>query len=184
MTTESAEGADRLGAVLAAAAGGDPEASAQLYEATSSEVYGMALMVLRTATDAAEVTRQTYDQVWREADRRDPTRGSVMAWVLGIVHRLAVQRARDVAQPRAALPGRYAAGVDLHPRQRAQQAFTHLGAPDEEFFRLAFVDGYTTREVAALHACGPESVSGSITDALRRLRRHVAAPASPDSGET
>lgn len=151
---------------------------------TSPAMYGMALMVLRTASDAVEVTQQAYDEVWREAQRRDPDHGSVMAWVLGIVHRLAVRRAREFAITRAALPGRHAAGVDLQPRQRAQQVFTHLGPPSDEFFRLTFVDGYTTGEVAALHSCRAESVSGSLTDALRRLRSHVVAPTAPAPPES
>jgi RNA polymerase sigma factor (sigma-70 family) len=63
-------------------AGGDETALANLYDATVSRVYGVALRIVRQPESAEEVVTDVYMQVWKDAVRYDATRGRVMAWLL------------------------------------------------------------------------------------------------------
>ena len=80
----------------------DEEALAQLYEQLSGRVYAVALRITRKVACAEEVMQDTFWQVWRQAPRFDPLRGSAVAWVLMMARSRALDavraRARDPAQ--------------------------------------------------------------------------------------
>jgi len=100
--------ADRLAELVSAAARGLDEAFAELYDATSARVYGLILRVLRSADHADEVTQEVYEvtqevyevtqevylEMWQQSARYDPGRGSVLAWMITMAHRRAVDRVR------------------------------------------------------------------------------------------
>ena len=93
--------ADRLAELVSAAARGQDEAFAELYDATSARVYGLILRVLRSADHADEVTQEVYEvtqevylEIWQQSARYDPGRGSVLAWMITMAHRRAVDRVR------------------------------------------------------------------------------------------
>ena len=74
---------------------GDEAAFAQLYDATSARVYGLAVRIVRDPAQAEEVAQEAFLDVWRTASRFDPGRGSAIAWMLTIVHRKSVDRVRS-----------------------------------------------------------------------------------------
>ena len=80
----------------------DEAAFAQLYDATSRRVYGMALRVVRDPAQAEEVTQEAFLEIWRTASRFDADRGSPLSWLLTIAHRKAVDRVRSAEAQRAA----------------------------------------------------------------------------------
>ena len=90
----AATGADLAG-LMRRSARGDEAAFAQLYDATSARVYGLAVRVVRDPAQAQEVTQEAYLDVWRTAARFDSTKGSAMSWLMTIVHRKAVDRVRS-----------------------------------------------------------------------------------------
>ena len=63
-------------------AAGDQQALAELYDATSPRVYGLALRILGESAAAEEVSLEVYAQIWTQADTYDAQRGSVLAWIL------------------------------------------------------------------------------------------------------
>ena len=67
---------------VAAIAMHDEQALENLYEATLTRVYGVALRITRNPQAAEEVSEDVYWQVWREAPRFDAQRGNVIAWLL------------------------------------------------------------------------------------------------------
>ena len=87
--------ATQLVALLARSSRGDESAFADLYDRTSSKVYGLARRVVRDPAQAEEVAQEAYLEVWRQSARYDTSRGSVLAWMLTIVHRRAVDRVRS-----------------------------------------------------------------------------------------
>lgn len=89
-----------LKALLAGAAAGDQDAFARFYDATSAAVYGLALRILRDRAEAEEVALDVFLQVWRDAARYDPRRGSALAWVLVLA------RSRSIDRLRARRPAR------------------------------------------------------------------------------
>lgn len=78
----------------------DEAALAVLYEQLSGRVYAVALHITRQVACAEEVLQDTFWQVWRQAPRFDPLRGSAMAWVLT----MARSRALDAVRARARDP--------------------------------------------------------------------------------
>ena len=69
---------------IAAVASHDQRALADLYDATVSRVYGLALRIVRSRQAAEEVAADVYVQVWKSAASFDPTRGKPVAWLLTI----------------------------------------------------------------------------------------------------
>lgn len=74
------QAAARLTELVALSADGQEEAFAELYDLTAARIHGVALRVLRSADHAAEVTQEVFVEVWRQAARYSPGKGSVMAW--------------------------------------------------------------------------------------------------------
>ena len=90
----------QLRAWIAKVVGHDQTAFESLYDACVGRIYGLALRITRNTMLAEEVAEDTLWQIWREAPRFDPARGSVMAWILTIARSRALDglRARDPAE--------------------------------------------------------------------------------------
>lgn len=87
---------DRL---LGRVAAGDPFAFDRLYSVYHARVIAVALGVLHDLDHAQEVAQEVFLQLWQQAERFDPARGSTSAWVKRIAYARAVDRAqaRDAA---------------------------------------------------------------------------------------
>src|SRR5438128_264498 len=69
------------GDLLARVARGDERAFAEFYDLVSARVYGLIRRVLRAPAQSEEVAQEVMVEVWRNAGRYDPARGSATAWV-------------------------------------------------------------------------------------------------------
>lgn len=72
---------------------GDEAALAAFYDATSAQVYRLALAMTGAEEPAGQVCRIAYLRAWREASRYDPARTSALAWILGLTHRVGAELA-------------------------------------------------------------------------------------------
>jgi RNA polymerase sigma-70 factor (ECF subfamily) len=161
---------------------GDQDAFAELYDNTSSRVYGIVWRVLRSADHAAEVTQEVYTEVWRQATRFDATKGSVLAWIATMAHRRAVDRVRSVTRE-VARDEHYAVtgvgrevdhvweGVEQRlEAQRVRKGLESLTPIQREALTLAYFGGLTQTEIAARLALPLGTVKTRIRDGLIRLR--------------
>jgi RNA polymerase sigma-70 factor (ECF subfamily) len=175
---EAAELAD----LVALAARGHEDAFAQLYDRTSSRVYGVVWRVLRSTDHAAEVTQEVYTEVWRQASRFDPAKGSVFAWVTTMAHRRAVDRVRSVTSE-VARDEHYTVaetsrevdhvweGVEQKlDAERVRRGMESLTPIQREALTLAYFGGYTQSQVAALLKLPLGTVKTRIRDGLIGLR--------------
>jgi RNA polymerase sigma-70 factor (ECF subfamily) len=180
----SCRSAPHLAGLLEQCARGDQQAFAELYDATASRAYGVALRVLGDPGMAEEVTQEGYLDLWRLAGRYDHQRASVGAWLTTLVHRRAVDRVRstqrstrlaELARRRALVDGdrdttSVTALASLEARQ-VRAALAHLSPPQREAISLAYFDGLTYTEVAAVVGAPPGTIKSRIRGGLQKLRR-------------
>lgn len=173
---------DRLTALLRSVAKGDEAAFATVYDETAARVHGLVLRVLRNPAQAEEVTQEVYLEVWRQASRFDPGRGSPFAWLMTMAHRRAVDRVRSSQSSSTrdetweartrdvefdSTAEKAAARLDA---QRVRTALDELTSAQREAVSLAYLGGYTHREVASLLDLPLGTAKTRIRDGLIRLR--------------
>lgn len=171
-----------LAGLLRRSARGDEQAFAQLYDATSAKVYGLALRVVRDPAQAEEVAQESYLEMWRTASRFDPERGSATAWMLTMVHRRAVDRVR-AAEAASRRDSAYhdrnrtvshdetaeaaTASLEAH---RVRAALATLTEVQRQAVELAYLQGYTHTEIARMLDLPIGTAKTRIRDGLIRLR--------------
>src|SRR5215467_10903695 len=62
----------------------------ELYQRYERRLYGLGLRLLGDAGLAEELVQETFVRVWRTADRFDPARGTVPAFIFAIARRLVI----------------------------------------------------------------------------------------------
>lgn len=174
------EGQD-LRADVTRIAAGDSEALASLYDRTQRLVYSLARRIVGQPEEAEEVTLDVYAQVWRDAARYKPDRGSVEGWLVTITR----SRAIDQRRVRAARPdmggGTHYYLRDLsrmdaaiyawEPRQRVMKLLKVLAPRERQLITLAFFEGYTHRELSNLLGLPLGTVKTRIRLSLLRMRQ-------------
>ena len=81
--------------LLVATARGDDPAFELLARRVRPQVVRVAERVVRDPSIAEEVAQEVLTEVWRKAERFDPSKGSVSAWVSTLARRRAVDRVRS-----------------------------------------------------------------------------------------
>ncbi len=174
--------ANRLSELLRLSARGDQQAFAELYDATSSRVFGLAVRVVRDPAQAEEVTQEAFLEVWRTASRFDSDRGSALSWLMTICHRKAVDRVRS-AEASTRRDTTYqnqnqtidhdatadAAQASMEAK-RVRGALEGLTPVQREAIELAYFGGYTHTEVAGILDLPVGTAKTRIRDGLIRLR--------------
>ena len=91
-------GAERdLDWLLGLVARGDQDAFEQVYDRLAGPAYGLIRKVLEDPAQSEEVAQEVLLEVWRNASRFDPARGSATTWVMLIAHRRAIDRVRSAS---------------------------------------------------------------------------------------
>ncbi|MFF2744091.1 ECF RNA polymerase sigma factor SigK [Kitasatospora sp. NPDC058048] len=177
--------AAELERLVAAVARGDQAAYARLYRAVAAPVYGTALRTLRSPSQAEEVAQEVLLEVWRAAAGYRPARGTVLAWVLTIAHRRAVDRVRAAQaaadrELRAALreqpvrePGAEPVAEQVErvlDARRVRSALARLSGVQRESLVLAYYGGYSQSEIARALGVPLGTVKTRMRDGLLRLR--------------
>ncbi len=173
-------GSGGLAVLLGRVSRGDEAAFGAVYDQVAGQVFGIARSVLRDPSQAEEVTQEVLLDVWRHAARYDTSRGTATAWVMTLAHRRAVDRVRSeqasmLREQRAARPDidydmvadTVAARLDAERVRRCLGSLTEL---QRESITLAYYQGRTYREVAALLNLPAGTVKTRMRDGLIRLR--------------
>ena len=139
----------------------DESALAQLYDASSPLVYGLALRILGDAGAAEEVTLDVYLQVWKQANRFDPVRGRVSTWLMTIARSRAIDRLRGraqqlsqadtleaVAEAQSENPDPQQSAALAQQQAQVRKALSTLSEEQRRAIELAFFNGLSQNEIA------------------------------------
>lgn len=172
----------RLDPLLLRVAKGDQVAFAEVYDAVAPGVFGLARRVLRQAEHAEEVAQEVLLEVWQQAPRFDPGRGTGFAWVMTIAHRRAVDRVRSA---QSATDRELRVAQASHEREHDEVAeaveqrleaeslrrcMDSLTSVQRESVTLAFFGGLTYPEVASRLETPLGTIKTRMRDGLIRLR--------------
>ena len=175
---------DDTALLLRRCADGDRAAFRALYDRWGGRLHGIALRITRQAALAADATQDAFVQIWQQAHRFDPERGSAEAFVVSLVR----YRALDLVRRQS----REVPGYEADEREdetpdalsrlvsTAEGAALHrcLGTLDADRRRLvmlAFVEGLSHSELAQRLKVPLGTVKSWIRRSLLSLRECLAS---------
>lgn len=170
----------------------DEAAFARLYALLSGQVYTLLLRATGQPALAEELLEEVFWQVWRQAPRHDPARGTVRGWVMVIARSRALdalrrQRCEPASQRLAqadsgASPGEPDETADplrlLATRQQVQAlrvALRTLAPARRELVWLAYFDGLTQTQIAEHTGLPVGTVKSHLRRSLATLRAALQA---------
>jgi RNA polymerase sigma-70 factor (ECF subfamily) len=168
-------------ALLRRLAAGDQAALGAFYDLYAGLANGLALRILRDTSEAEDVVQEVFVQVWRQADRFDPRRGSPEAWLCTITRTRALDRLRRRASRREE-PGDTITATTEAPRTEealaVRRALEGLSPDQRRALELAYYEGLTQSEIAARLGEPLGTIKTRIRTAMIRLR-DVLGPLTP-----
>jgi RNA polymerase sigma-70 factor (ECF subfamily) len=181
MSAAPSPAGDALASLMAQIAEGDRAALRQLYEATSSKLFGVCLRILSDREEAEDVLQDVYVTIWRRADRFDAGRASVMAWISAIARNRAIDRlrARGPSSRRDSIdgmeladdgPGAEALVGAADDARRLQACMNELDPRTREVIRIAFFEGVTYEAIAQRMDAPLGTVKSWIRRGLAKLK--------------
>jgi RNA polymerase sigma factor (sigma-70 family) len=160
----------------------DPDGLKAAYDAYGAAVHRFCTRSLDSHL-ARDATQEVFVTAWRQRDRFDPERGSLLGWLLGIARNkvLGAQRSHR-RHPSPSPPDQLPAVADdtrvldqLADRLLVAHALSTLPDRAQEAVRLAFLEGLSHQEVADHLDLPLGTVKSDIRRGLTRLRVTLGA---------
>jgi len=165
--------------------GGDAQCLARLYEATIDRIYGLVYRIIRNPADAEEICLDVYKQVWDQADRHDPARGPVLAWLTIMArsraldryrsHNTRMQHQQNLLNYDAVYNDQEDSVTDLleitDSSNRVHAALRELSHAQREAITLNFLEGLSHQEIAERLDTPLGTIKSNIRRGLDRLRQ-------------
>jgi RNA polymerase sigma-70 factor, ECF subfamily len=167
----------------------DQSALSTLYDRYARIVYAIADRSLRSPEETEEIVLDVFAQVWRIADRYDPTQSRADTWLFMLTRSRVLDRLRQL-QRRQPASGQLldiseiqtpAAGVDpveaavvSERREQVTTVLCQLPKEQQLVLELAYYQGLTHREIAAHTGLSLGTVKTRIRLGLNKLRSALA----------
>jgi RNA polymerase sigma-70 factor (ECF subfamily) len=149
-----------------------------LYRRTFPRVYAYAASLLRDRSAAEEVTAQAFERAYRKRRSYRPRRGTVDAWLFGIVRNAALDELRrrrrhadleaEPADLAADAAGEHVEGTIRRHAVRA--ALAGLEPRDRELVALKFAGGLGNAEIARVLGVSESNAGTRLHRVLTKLR--------------
>ena len=152
---------------------GDHQALGEFYDLYAGLVNGLAVRILRDRAEAEDAVQEVFVQVWQQASRFDPARGTPEAWLCTMARSRALDRLRRRSSRRED-PEQDGGSATHAPRNEEALAVRKAldGLPEDQrrALELAYYEGLTQSEIAE-HLSQPlGTVKTRIRAAMIRLR--------------
>lgn len=139
---------------------GCESALGKLYDRMISQIFGLALKILRSQTEADEVTIDVFKQIWDKACDYTPDRGTPSAWLITLTKSRAIDKLRSDMRRRSlqdTLHDDIPADIDppdetaetREKRALIEKALSELTPKQRESIELAYFHGLTQTEISA-----------------------------------
>ena len=161
----------------------DKEAVGQLYDTLGTWVYSLVLSIVKDRSDAEEVTQEVFLQIWHEAHRYNPERGSVRAWLSIMARRKAIDRTRAKGYKESARMTDLVDALEVAESQGQQSqlrygsdfrilrdALQRLENGQAEALSLSYYHGFSHSEIAERLNLPLGTVKTRIRSGIRQLR--------------
>jgi RNA polymerase sigma-70 factor (ECF subfamily) len=166
----------------------DAEAFEVFYDRHGGAAYSLAYRIVGERSRAEDVTQEAFLSIWRSGARYDRTRGSVRAWMLGIVRNRAIDALRREAGRAPKLTFDDDAVLEQRPseeltdeealrREQAQElrgALRELPTEQSKVIELAYYGGFSHSEIAEMLGMPLGTVKGRMRLGLEKIRTHLA----------
>ena len=169
-----------LEALLARVAHGDRDALGEVYERTHTAVFGFAMSMSQSPSDAEDILHDTYLAVYSSAENYT-AKGKPMAWIMTIAKNLArmqMRKAKRIADAPDDDWGRYLSAkpeVSADERILLRTAMRILSDDEQQIVMLHAVSGMKHREIAQLLDMPTATVLSKYSRAIKKLRTAMEA---------
>lgn len=162
--------------------GDDPAVLRAAYDACGGAVYGYGRRLLPSNEDAEDLVQQVFVTAWRQRDRYDLTRASLLSWLLGIARHKAIDRLRKLERDRRLVADEASDTGRSDPsdettrtadRLLVAEALSWLRPEQQQVLELAFYDDLTHQQIADKLAMPLGTVKSHARRGLQRLRRFL-----------
>ncbi|HMS84465.1 MAG TPA: sigma-70 family RNA polymerase sigma factor [Nitrospira sp.] len=188
MDTVTHRAASTIDPTVAIRAGkGDDYAFNELYDQSSTVLFSLALRILGSREDAAQVLEEVYVDVWKRSVRYDVGRGTPIAWLITLTRGRALDRLRASGlHPRrqtvppegaeqAALPGQFEAPADQALRIVISKTLDDLPTMHRHAIELAYYEGLLPAEIATRLDQSLDVVITHLTLGMSNLHQSIQA---------
>jgi len=182
--TPPAPGESDTADLLRRCAAGDRHAFRRLYDTWGGRLNGIALRITRQPSLAADAVHDAFVQIWQQAGRFDPGRGSAEAFLVSVAR----YRALDIIRRQAretpgyeppeqedASPDALAQLVSTAEGAALQRCLALLDGERRRIIIMAFVDGLSHSELAERTKMPLGTLKSWIRRSLLSLRECLAA---------
>ncbi|MBM7790264.1 sigma-70 family RNA polymerase sigma factor [Tenggerimyces flavus] len=176
----------RLQDLVVDVAMGDAVAFERLYAIVVTPVTETIRALVPDPDQIDDIAQEVALRIWREADRYDPSRGSVLSWVRVIAHHRSVDhiRARQLRSTREASASGREPRSAPDPLEQVQTNLEHaavrtavanLSPTHQKAIVAAYYHGHTYRQVAVILDIPEGTAKARLRDSLARIRLYLKA---------
>jgi RNA polymerase sigma-70 factor (ECF subfamily) len=167
----------------------DAAAFEAFFDRHGAAAYSLAHRIVGDRSGAEDVAQEAFLSIWRSRAGYDRARGSVRAWVLGIVRNRAIDALRRDARPGVprlgfddeavleARPAEERTDAEAVRRETAREvrgALSDLPNDQSKVIQLAYFGGFSHSEIAELLQMPLGTVKGRMRLGLEKMRGRIA----------
>ena len=179
--TDAVRRRNELTALLEEVAAGDRRALANVYDRTSSKLFGVCLRIARDHGAAEDILQQVYLKVWDKAGRFDREQASPITWMCAIARNAAIDWVRKHGPATPLSADHQSAGLaegeiafdalaDFEDRAAIFDCLDALPHNQQRTIRLAYFDGMSHAELAQIMKVPLGTTKSWIRRGLLQLR--------------
>jgi len=163
--------------------GGDARAFEVIFDRHADAAFSFAFRMCGRQAMAEDVVQEAFLALWRSGAPYDPARGTVRAWIVGVVHNRAIDAfrrdtahaGRDVSDDGAVerMVAAERTETEVERRDETEQVRAALGtlpAEQRRVIELAYFGGFSHTEIAEMLELPSGTVKGRMRLGLRKLR--------------